>query len=85
MWIPGAPLGAIARTMELAGRETFERAFVLPEIGRLKVPASIILPLNSFRGPREIELINPTLGRLRLTALMQRGQDFDRVLFEPLS
>ena len=85
MWIPGAPLGAIARTMELAGRETFERAFVLPEIERLKVPASIILPLNSFRGPREIELINPTLGRLRLTALMQRGQDFDRVLFEPLS
>ena len=49
------------------------------------MPASIILPLNSFRGPREIELINPTLGRLRLTALMQRGQDFDRVLFEPLS
>lgn len=85
MWIPGAPLGATARTMELAGREIFERAFVLPEIERLKVPASIILPLNSFRGPREVELINPTLGRLKLTALMQRGLDFDRVLFEPLS
>ena len=85
MWIPGAPLAAIARTMELAGRESFERAFVLPEIERLKVPASIILPLNSFRGPREVELINPTLGRLKLTALMQRGLDFDRVLFEPLS
>jgi len=85
MWIPGAPLGAIARTRELAGRENFERAFVLPEIVRLKVPASVILPLNSFRGPREVELINPALGRLKLTALMQRGLDFDRVLFEPLS
>lgn len=85
MWIPGAPLGATARTMELAGRENFERAFVLPEIERLKVPASVILPLNSFRGPREVELINPGLGRLRLTGLMQRGLDFDRVLFEALS
>lgn len=85
MWIPGAPLGVIARTVELAGREHFERAFVLPEIERLKVPASIILPLNSFRGPREVELINPSLGRLRLTGLMQRGLDFDRVLFEALS
>ena len=84
MWIPGAPLGATARTMELAGRESFERAFVLPEIARLKVPASVILPLNSFRGPREVELINPTLGHLKLTALLQRGLDFDRVLFEPL-
>ena len=58
---------------------------MLPEIERLKVPGSIILPLNSFRGPREIELINPTVGRVRLTALMQRGLDFDRVLFETLS
>lgn len=85
MWIPGAPLGVTARTFELAGRESFERAFVLPEIPRLKVPASIILPLNSFRGPREVELINPTLGRLKLTALTQRGLDFDRVAFEPLA
>lgn len=85
MWIPGVPLGVTARTAELAGRENFERAFVLPEIERLKVPGSIILPLNSFRGPREIELINPTVGRVRLTALMQRGLDFDRVLFETLS
>ena len=85
MWIPGVPLGVTARTAELAGRENFERAFVLPEIERLKVPGSNILPLNSFRGPREIELINPTVGRVRLTALMQRGLDFDRVLFETLS
>jgi hypothetical protein len=85
MWIPGAPLGVTARTTELAGRETFERAFVMPEIARLKVPATLILPLNSFRGPREVELVNPTLGRLKLTALMMRGMDFDRVLFEPLA
>lgn len=85
MWIPGVPLGATARTAELAGRENFERAFVLPEVERLKVPASIVLPLNSFRGSREVELINPSLGRVRLTALMQRGLDFDRVLFETLS
>lgn len=84
MWIPGAPLGATARTVELAGREHFERAFVLPEIERLSVPTSIILPLNSFRGPREVDLINPTLGRMRLINLMQRGLDFDRVLFETL-
>ena len=50
-----------------------------------KVPATLILPLNSFRGPREVELVNPTLGRLKLTALMLRGMDFDRVLFEPLA
>lgn len=84
MWIPGAPLGTTARSVELAGREQFERAFVLPEVPRLNVPASLILPLNSFRGPHEVELIMPSVGRMQLTRLLHRGLDYDRVEFQAL-
>lgn len=81
---PGIPMAVGIRAPVLISslQNKFTQAFLLPEIPTIKEAATLILP-QGWYGPNKIlELhIDDTL-RLRLTQLIERGADFERVAFE---
>ena len=60
----------------------FIQAFLLPEIPALKEPATLVLPHGWYGPNKQLELhIDDTL-IVRLTQIIDRGADFERVAFE---
>ena len=57
--------------------------FLLPALAPTKEPPSVILPLGRFRAGRTVEL-QDGVGhyQIRLTHLLERGEDYDRATFE---
>jgi len=58
---------------------------VLPAVATVGSAASIITPPGTFRAGRTLELSGGPFARVRLTHLIDRGVDFDRVGFEPIA
>jgi hypothetical protein len=85
MILPGRPEAIALRAVELSGvREPFRPGFLLPAVPAVGSAASIIAPPGTFRAGRMLDLTGAHFPRVRLTHLIDRGIDFDRVGFEPL-
>ncbi len=80
-----APASAIAfKAVGLnAAKEPLQPGFLLPALAPTKEPPSVILPSGRFRAGRTVEF-QDGVGhyRIRLTHLLERGEDYDRATFE---
>lgn len=86
MILPGRPEPVALRAIEPSGvREPYKPGFVLPAMPTVGAAASIIAPPGTFRAGRILELIGEQRQRVRLLQLLDRGIDFDRVGFEPVT
>ena len=63
--------------------EKYASAFLLPPVPALQIPASVVLPIGWFMPKRIIEMHTDMSQNLKLTALVERGMDFERVSFDP--
>ncbi|MBI2311485.1 MAG: hypothetical protein HYU77_03165 [Betaproteobacteria bacterium] len=82
---PGAPQAVAVRQTGLNVKETekYVQAFLLPQVPALQIPASVVLPVGWFVPKRVIEMFTDMGQNLRLTGLVERGLDFERVSFDP--
>jgi len=82
--IPGVPRAVAIRATGLnAMSDKFIPALLLPEIAALQSPPSLILPAGWFRPKRVIEVFQDHAHQVTLTAVLDRGSDFERVAFTP--
>ena len=80
---PGVPQAiAIKPTGINAAAEKYAPALALPEVAALRSPASLLLPIGWFRPKRVIEIWRDAPQQVLLTALIERGVNFERVSFE---
>jgi len=80
---PGIPMAVGIRAPVLIPslQNKFLQAFLLPEIPALKEPATLVLPHGWFGPNKQLELhIDDTLN-VRLSEIIERGVDFERVAF----
>lgn len=82
---PGAPQAVAVRPTGLNVKESekYVQAFLLPHVPALQIPGSLVLPAGWFRPARVIEMYTDVEQRLKLTGLVERGVDFERVSFDP--
>lgn len=83
--LPGRPDPVAMRPVELSGvREPFKPGFLLPDVSSVGSAASIIAASGIFRAGRVLELVGGLVAKVKLTHLIDRGIDFDRVGFEQI-
>lgn len=84
--LPGIPQAAHARALDLvrAGQHGYAEILHLPAIPALKAQPSLILPTGWHRPSRLLEIWDgSTLTRVRLVQALERGANFERVLYAP--
>lgn len=83
--MPGLPAAIAVKPTGLnASNEKFVPALSLTAVAALNAPPSLILPSGWYKPKRVIEVhIQKTL-RAQLTALLERGSDFERVAYQVL-
>ncbi len=82
--IPGVPRAAAVRPTGInALSEKFVPAICMPAVPALKVPETLLLPAGWYRPKRVIELYLEAAQPVLLTAVLERGSNFDRCSFEP--
>jgi hypothetical protein len=82
--IPGAPAPIALRPTGL--NEKTERSLyglALGAVPALEAPPSLVLPTGSFKPARVFGVQGEKPSSLRVTALIERGADFERVAYEP--
>jgi cyclic-di-GMP-binding protein len=83
-FMPGIPA---AMTVRAAGlNEKNVRALPALSLGAVaaaRSPASLVLPLGSFKPERVFEIVGDKPANVRLTEVIERGVDFERVAYEP--
>lgn len=81
--LPGAPEAASVRVAVPQGENgaRFEVAFLLPEVPAMNAETSLLVQNGVFQPGRILELHTSTIWRVRLTGLIQRGTDFERVSY----
>lgn len=86
LMLPGRPEPVAVRGTGLsAAGEPYRPAFLLPAVAALKAPATAIIPAGWFRHERILEVFAERSHQIRLTELVGRGSDFDRVGYEALA
>jgi hypothetical protein len=86
MILPGRPEAVALRPVEPSGvREPYHPGFLLPAVSAVGSTACLITGPGTFRAGRILELVGGKYPRVRLTQLIDRGVDFDRVGFEPIA
>ncbi|OIR01454.1 hypothetical protein GALL_165450 [mine drainage metagenome] len=87
-YLPGSPQSMIVRGNSCGNLLTgAAAALMLPEIPRLRIPASIVLPRDWFQAGRRVDLAlkdNPKLSVI-LGFSVDKGNDYERVSFTPAS
>jgi cyclic-di-GMP-binding protein len=84
--IPGRPEPVALRATDVtSAKEPYRPGFLLPAIGALGSPNSVIMPPGYFRGGRVLEVAAGNIGRIRLMQLQDGGVDFDRASYEPVT
>ena len=84
--LPGVPTAVAVRPTGLnAQNEKYQPALVLGAVPALEAPASLVLSPGWFKPKRVIEACAEAedASRLRLTEVLERGSDFERVAYEP--
>jgi hypothetical protein len=82
--LPGIAAGIAARPTGLnVQNEKYVPALALGAVPPLGVPASLVLPAGWFKPKRVLELFAEAPLRARLTEVLERGADFERIVYEP--
>lgn len=85
-YLPGLPQAAIVRGSSLNNLQSgAAAALLLPEMPKLRIPASILLPRDWFQVGRVLDL-TPNEGTkvvLTLAISVEKGNDYERVGFTP--
>ena len=83
--IPGIPQGIAIRATGLnAMNDKYIPALSLSAVPALKSPETLVLPVGWFKPQRVIDVFSDQSRPLRLTAVLARGTDFERVSFDPV-
>ena len=83
--IPGAPTPLAVRPTGLnVQQESWTPAIALAAAPALNSPASLVLASGFYKPKRVIELHAEASSRVRLTEMLERGADFERVAYEPV-
>ncbi len=80
--IPGAAAGISLRSLGLNDKERSVQALSLGAVPLLKEPPSLLLPTGSFKPERVFALQGDPPKQLKLTELLERGSDFERVAYQ---
>ena len=81
--MPGIPQGVAIRATGLnAMADKYVPALMLSAVPALRSPASLVLPVGWYRPKRVIELYSDNSRQVLLSAVLERGSDFERVAFE---
>jgi hypothetical protein len=80
--IAGAPASIALRPLGLNEKERSLLALALGAVPALEEPASLLLPTGSFKPERVFELQADPPKKLKVTALLERGADFERVAYQ---
>lgn len=82
--LPGSPKGISVRSSGTNARpDKFVPALFLASVPALGAPAALVLPAGWYKPQRVIQTDGlDESGEVRLTALLERGIDFERVTFE---
>lgn len=84
--LPGEPQAVAARPIDLVrlGQSTYTEILLLNAAPALKAPPSLITPTGWYRQGRILDVWDGAhLYRVRLAQVLERGTDFERVLFAP--
>jgi cyclic-di-GMP-binding protein len=82
MIFPGLPEAVAVRSTGLAAvNEKYRQAFLLPAMAALNEPATAIIPSSLFKRDRILEVFTDKPWQIRLTEIVDRGIDFDRVAY----
>ncbi|MGQ0545213.1 MAG: hypothetical protein ACT4P3_07755 [Betaproteobacteria bacterium] len=73
--LPGIPAGIAARPTGLNAQNE-------PYVPALAAPASLVLPAGWFKPKRVAELFTDAPLRVRFTEVLERGADFERIVYE---
>lgn len=81
--LPGMPEAISVRIAPGAADsgEHFVVSFLLPDVPTMNSPTSLLIPSGMFQNGRILEMHTTTIWRVRLTGLLDRGADFDRVTY----
>ncbi|HTZ00354.1 MAG TPA: hypothetical protein VMB75_10980, partial [Rhodocyclaceae bacterium] len=83
MIFPGPAETIALRSTGLAAvNEKYRQAFLLPPVPALGEPATAIVPFGWYRHERVLEVFTDRAWQIRLTELLDRGSEFDRVAYE---
>jgi hypothetical protein len=81
--LPGLPAGVAARATGLNARnEMYVPALALGAVPALGAPASLVLPSGWFKPRRVVELFADAPQSVRFAELLERGSDFERIVYE---
>jgi hypothetical protein len=81
--LPGLPSGTAVRPTGLnVQAEKFVEALTLSAVQALGAPPTLVLPVGWYKPGRVIEMYGDSPQRVRLTELVERGGDFERVAYE---
>jgi hypothetical protein len=84
--LPGLPAATAVRPTGLnVQKEKYVQAVSLTAVAALNAPPSLVLPVGWFKPGRVIEVYVDAPVRVRLTALADRGSDFERATYEILA
>lgn len=80
---PGIPIAVGVRPPVLISSlpSKYQPAFLLPEIPALRVSASLVLPTGWYNAGRPLEVLFEDKLTVKLTGLLDKGADFERVAF----
>ena len=81
--LPGLPSPVAVRATGLnVQNQEYVPAIVLSAVAALNAAPSLVLPSGWYRPKRVIEVHSGSLAKVRLTEVVERGADFERVLYE---
>ena len=81
--LPGLPSPLAVRATGLNVQESaWTPSLSLPAVAALETPASLVLPPGWYKPKRVIEMDDETPVKVRLTEILERGLDYERVAYE---
>ena len=80
--VPGAPAGVTLKPLGLNEAERSIYGLSLNPAAGTQASATLVLPAGTFKPGRTFELQGSKPRNLRLSELIERGADFERVAFE---
>ena len=80
--MPGAPGATTIRALGLNESERTSPALTLGPVPKLEPRATLILPAGWFKPGKTIEVVSDKPAPVRLTEVVERGSDFERVAYE---
>jgi len=83
--LPGLPVPVAVRGSGDAPSGKYVQALSLTAAPSLNAPPSLVLPLGWYRPGRIVEVFVDSLVQARLSELLERGSDYERVAYEVLA